>query len=103
MLALFANAHGCNAQLNAAPALRRVREDALEAGREGFVGVQLTEGSSHADVEGEDSDWIAVAACGAPLPANVALQRTLAVQWAQEIARGVAPTPLAGTGWRPIE
>jgi dienelactone hydrolase len=103
VLALFANAQGCNAQLSAAPALRRVRQDALEAGREGFVGVQLTDASSHADVEGEDTDWIAVAVCGAPLPANVALVRALAVQWAQDIARGVPPSLAAGSGWRLIE
>jgi dienelactone hydrolase len=103
VLALLADAHACNARLNALPALQRVRQAAIAAGREGFVGAQLAEASSHADVEGEDSDWIAAAACGPVLPANVALVRTLAVQWAQDIARGAAPAAAGGPGWRPIE
>jgi pimeloyl-ACP methyl ester carboxylesterase len=103
VLAVLAQAHGCNAMLNAAPALRRVRLDALSAGREGFVGVQLSEGSTHIDVEGEDSDWIAVTACGQPSPSNAALLRRFAVQWAQDIARGAAPSAQDGSGWRLIE
>lgn len=99
VLAVFANAHGCNADLSAAPALRRVRQDALDAQREGFVGVQLTDASTHVDVEGDNSDWIGRTACGTPLPANVTLLRELAVQWAHDIARGVPPTPPAGAGW----
>jgi hypothetical protein len=103
VLAVLAQAHACNANLNAAPALRRARLDAQSAGREGFVGVQLGEGSTHVDAEGEDSDWVAVAACGQPLPANAALLRRLAVQWAQDIARGVAPSAEVGPGRHPIE
>lgn len=104
VLALLARPHGCNADGNAATALRQVQQAALAAGRSGFVGVQFGEGSTHADVEGEDSDWIARAACGRPLPRHVALLRGLAVQWALDLARGAAPAPAAteGAGWWPI-
>jgi pimeloyl-ACP methyl ester carboxylesterase len=103
VLAVFANAHACNANLSAATALRRVRQDARDAGREGFVGVQLTQGATHVDVEGEDSDWLGRLACGTPLAANVSVLRGLAVQWATDIARGTAPTDAVGAGWRRIE
>ena len=103
VVAVLAGAHACNAELNGAPALRRVRQDALAAGRTAFVGIQLTEGATHADVEGEDSDWIAALACGRPLPANVALLRAWAVRWTRDIAQGAAPAAPEGTGWRAIE
>jgi pimeloyl-ACP methyl ester carboxylesterase len=103
VLALMAAAHACNAQLNAAEALRAVRKRAIGAGRDGFIGVQFDSGSIHADVEGEDSDWLARAACGKPLPANVSLLRELAVQWAQDLARGADPAALLRVGWGLIE
>ena len=104
VLALFALPHACNAQLNAAPALRQVRQDALRAGREGFVGLMLTEASSHADVEGEDTDWIAVAACGRPAPENTARLRALAASWGQAVSRGTPPeAPPTDAAWRFIE
>jgi pimeloyl-ACP methyl ester carboxylesterase len=104
VLAVFAQPHACNASLNAAPALRQVRQDALAAGRDGFVGLLLTEGSTHADIEGEDTDWIAVAACGRPRPENVQRLRALGLSWAQAMARGETPaTPPTGAAWQLIE
>lgn len=103
VLAVLATPHRCNAGLSAAPALQRLRAEAMATGRGSFVSVQLTEGSTHADVEGDDSDWMARTACGRPLPANVALLRSLAVQWAQAVARGAAPAAPAGAGWRLME
>lgn len=85
VLALTANASGCNAQNNADPALRALRS--------GFVGLQLVDGSTHVDAEGGDSSWLATAACGQPLPANVELLRTLAAQWAADIAAGSPSAP----------
>jgi pimeloyl-ACP methyl ester carboxylesterase len=102
VLALLANPHRCNAGLAAAPSLQALRQAALQAGRSGFVGVQLTDGSTHADVEGEDSDLLAAVACGRPLPQNIAGVRMLARRWAQDLARGEVPAPLDGDGWRAI-
>lgn len=106
VLAVFAPAHGCNARLNAWPDLLRVRQEALTDGRDGFVGVLLTGGATHADVEGEDSDWLAAAACGRPLPENVARVRAVALAWAAALVRGEVPTVSTlppDDGWRVIE
>jgi hypothetical protein len=90
VLAITANAAGCNAQHNAYPAMRQLRRKALAAGRSGFVGLQLTQGSTHVDVEGEDTSALAVAACGQgrPQPQNVQVLRELAATWAQDMALG---------------
>lgn len=90
VLAITANAAGCNAQHNAYPALRQLRQAALAAGRSGFVGLQLTQASTHVDVEGEDTNTLAVAACGQgrPQPENVQALRELAATWAQDLALG---------------
>ncbi len=103
VLAVLAPAHGCNAGLNALPALRQLRQDGINAGGNGFVGVQLTVGGTHVDVEGDDSDWIGRAACGTPLPANVALLRELALRWALDIAHGRQPMPPPAGAWRAID
>ena len=93
VLALRANSSECNARHSASAALHQVHGEALP-GR-GFVGVQLTEGSTHVDAEGEDSDVIARLACGQPLPANIVRVRTLAAAWALAIAQGQLPSPPA--------
>jgi hypothetical protein len=98
LLALLADAHGCNAQLNALPALQRVREDALAAGRSSVAIIRIGEGSTHVDAEGEDSDWLGRAACGQPLPPNVARLRGMARAWAQDVAHARPP---AGSGDAP--
>jgi pimeloyl-ACP methyl ester carboxylesterase len=86
--AITANATGCNARHSAYPALRDLRRDLLAAGRNGFVGVQLTQASTHMDVEGDDTGALAVAACGQgrPRPENVQTLRILAAAWAQDMA-----------------
>jgi len=86
--AITANAASCNARHNAYPALRQLQQDLLAAGRSGFVGLQLTQASTHLDVEGEDTSALAVAACGQgrPQPDNVQTLRTLAAAWAQDMA-----------------
>jgi hypothetical protein len=88
--AVSSNPGGCNAQNNAYPALRQVQRDARRAGGDGFVGLQLTEGSSHVDVEGSDTDLLAVFACqqGPPRPSSTEILRTLVVQWAIDITAG---------------
>ncbi len=79
--AVTANASGCNAQNNALPALRALHG--------GFVGLQLVDRSTHIDAEGDDTSALAVLACGQPLAANVETLRTLAAQWAEDMARDV--------------
>ena len=84
------------------PALRQVRQDAQAAGRDGFVGLQLTDRSTHVDVEGRDTNTLGVVACGQgrPRSANTDALRTLAGQWALDAANGpTSPrtTPVAAT------
>ncbi|MBI3153864.1 MAG: alpha/beta hydrolase [Burkholderiales bacterium] len=85
-----ANAAPCNADHNAYPALRAARAAALAAGGDGFVGLQLTDRSTHVDAEGGDTELLAIAACGQgrPLPANVQTLRKLASAWALDLSTG---------------
>lgn len=85
-----ASAGACNARHSAYPALRAVQSDAAAAGHESFVGLELTDRSTHADAEGEHSDLLAWVACrqGLPQPANVQILRTLAAGWAADLLRG---------------
>ena len=89
--AVMATPAGCNAWHNALPALQQVADAARAAGGDGFVGVELTAGSTHVDAEGEDTEWVAVRACrqGAPAAANTEALRTLAARWAIDLLRGV--------------
>jgi pimeloyl-ACP methyl ester carboxylesterase len=103
VLAVTAAAGACNARHSAYPALRGVRRAAQAAGGDGFVGIELTEGSTHADVEGDHSDWMAAVACGRPLPANTERVRTLAAQWSAELATGSTPTRALPDTARAIE
>ncbi|MCK7500812.1 MAG: alpha/beta hydrolase [Comamonadaceae bacterium] len=91
VLAIAAAASGCDADLSVLPALRTVRAEAGAAGRDAFVGVLMGPGSTHVDAEGEDSDWIGRTVCGEPLPTNVERVRTLASQWAADVAAGEVP------------
>lgn len=101
VLSVAAREHPCNARHNAHPALRRLREATVAAGREGLAGVVQGEGSTHMDAEGEDTDLLAWAACGRqwPDPGHVVTLRTLLVHWAGELAAGRVPAeagPQAG-------
>lgn len=90
VLAVSANASGCNAGNNSYPGLRAVAADAAAAGAPAFVGLQLTLGSTHVDVEGENTDAFAWAACrqGPPRRANVNALRELGAAWALDLVRG---------------
>jgi hypothetical protein len=91
VLVISANPSGCNANNNAYPALRQLRQDAIGAGRDGFVGLQLTDRSTHVDVEGRDTNALGFVACGQgrPQPSNTEALRTLAKQWALDQASGL--------------
>ena len=86
-----ANASGCNAFQNALPGLRAVLDDAAAAGNEAFVGLQLTDRSTHVDAEGSDGNLLGWVACrqGPPRRANVRSLRDLAAVWAADLALGV--------------
>jgi len=88
--AVMAARAGCNAHHNALPALQRIARASRAAGGDGFVGIELTQGSTHVDAEGEDTEPLAVLACGQgpPSPANTEVLRTLAARWALDLLRG---------------
>jgi pimeloyl-ACP methyl ester carboxylesterase len=90
VLTVSANAGGCNANNNSYPGLRAVAADAAVAGNDSFVGIQLTDRSTHVDVEAGDTDAFAWIACrqGPPRRANVDALRTLGAAWAADLARG---------------
>lgn len=75
----------CNAQGLAGAALHRVAQEAAAAGRSAFVGLVLTDRATHVDPEGEDTEALAVRACGdgPPRPANVQALRAVSVAWAR--------------------
>lgn len=91
VLAVSANASGCNAQNNAYPGLRAVAADDVAAGGDGFVGVQLLQSSTHVDAEGSDTNALGWIACrqGPPRPANVRALRRLTAAWAADVAQGI--------------
>ena len=91
LLAVLAPPHRCNARSNALPALQRLHAEVLAAQRDAFVGLRYAVGATHADIEGEDSDWLAALVCGAPQAAHTARLRELAVGWARELAGGRRP------------
>lgn len=103
VLAVLAPPHRCNAQSNALAALQRLRAEALAAQRDAFVGLRYAVGATHADIEGEDSDWLAALVCGVPQAAHTARLRELAVDWARELAHGRQPRPPALDDALPIE
>lgn len=90
VLAVSANSSACNAGNNAYPGLRQVQADALAAGRDGFVGAQLTQRSTHVDSEGNNTDLLGYVACGQgkPAAANTERLRELTSRWALDMAVG---------------
>lgn len=103
VLAVLAPPHRCNAQSNALPALQRLHAEAQAAQRDAFVGLRFAVGATHADIEGEDSDWIAALACGSPQATQTARLRGLAAAWASDLARGRQPPSPAFDDALPIE
>lgn len=64
---------------------------ATRAGRpSAFSGLRLVEAPTHVDAEGEDTDGLAVWACGQgrPRPGNTEILRTLAARWAVDLVLG---------------
>ncbi|MFM7736402.1 MAG: hypothetical protein ACKPBU_10555, partial [Alphaproteobacteria bacterium] len=80
VLSVTANSSACNSSNNSAPALAALPNS--------FVGLRLTSGSVHTDVEGTNSDTLGTLTCGTPQAANTTALRTLAAAWAGDIVRG---------------
>lgn len=87
VLALLAPPHRCNAGSNALPSMRRAEQAARDAGSNAFVVVHLGPASTHADIEGEDTDALAEWACGTVRPERTAALRALIVDWARGVTR----------------
>lgn len=92
--AVTANGGVCNQWNNAYGALRQISNTARNNGRDGFVGLQLTSGSTHVDSEGNNTDFIGYTACLnlPPKSANTAYLRDLSAAWANDLARGTRDT-----------
>lgn len=90
VLAVSANPSACNASNNAYPALRQVQADARAAGGDDFVGVQLTQRSTHVDSEGNNTNLLGYIACGQGKPgaSNTERLRELTSRWAADMASG---------------
>ncbi|HEX5687961.1 MAG TPA: alpha/beta hydrolase [Ideonella sp.] len=90
VLAVTANSGPCNSSNNAYPALRQVQADARANGRDDFVGVQLTSGSTHVDSEGKNTNLLGWIAClqGQPQVANSTRLRDLTSNWATDLVTG---------------
>lgn len=88
--AVTANGGLCNQFNNAYGALRQISNSARSNGRDGFVGVQLTNASTHVDSEGNNTDIIGYTACLnlPPKTANTAYLRDLSAAWAFDLANG---------------
>jgi pimeloyl-ACP methyl ester carboxylesterase len=89
--AITSNGGICNSSNNAYGALKTVRSTAIANGNDGFVGIQLTDRSTHVDSEGGNTDFIGYAAClqAAPKSYNTSYLRDLSSQWAFDIANQV--------------
>ena len=100
VLSVAAREHPCNARHNAHPALRRLREATVAAGRDGLAGVVQGEGSTHMDAEGENTDLLAWAACGRQWLRGLGPRRAAR----RALSRGhrvAAPEGVAGNAARP--
>jgi hypothetical protein len=97
VLALLAPPLRCNAAQSARPALVRAQREARAAGGHGALVVEFGPGATHVDIEGEDTEAIAVWACGDgwPRTASTAVQRAMAARWAAGLAQGQGATALA--------
>jgi hypothetical protein len=93
VLAVMAPPLRCNAKQLGLRALRAVRADALARGAPSpLLGVELARGT-HVDPEAEDTDAVAVRACGNgwPQAAEIGALRALLQRWAGDLAAGQAP------------
>lgn len=96
VLALLAPPSKCNARHLARRALQRVADAAGTAGVAPQAWV-WPPGATHVDVEAEDTEAVAVWACGDgwPRPLNVAGLRSVSQTWLQAVQQGLGPAAVA--------
>lgn len=94
----------CNAQQQALAALQAVQASVRVDGRPGAVRLVLQDPATHLDIEGEDTEGLAVWLCGGGWPdaARTEALRGLMVSWADELLRlpqgpGAAAPPVVGS------
>lgn len=94
VLAVTANGNACNLNNNAYGALKQIRQTAIHSGKSGFVGLQLTSGSTHVDSEGENTDILGWTACLnlKPKAANTQYLRDLSAAWVNDLMLGTRDT-----------
>ncbi|MEE4251057.1 MAG: pre-peptidase C-terminal domain-containing protein [Alcanivoracaceae bacterium] len=78
--AVTANGSLCNTFNDTQGALRNLPRQ--------FVGIKLTDRSTHVDSEGNNTDILAQIACGFPVERNIVALRDFAVAWAKDMLDG---------------
>ena len=78
--AITANASLCNSLNDTQKTLRDLPRN--------FVGIKLTDRSRHTDAEGENTDALAVLACGKPRGHNVVALRDAMTAWSRDMLTG---------------
>jgi hypothetical protein len=104
VLAVIANPGPCNANGNVLPALQTLQQELTAAGADPFVGLRLTDRSTHTDVEAGNTNRYAWLACrqGPPRRWNVDALRELSATWARDIVTGTR-SPAAYPGGATVE
>lgn len=102
VLAVLAPPHRCNGQGSARPAIERARDAARAAGRDTVQAVEGGDAATHVDAEGEDSDALARAACGAPAPPTTARLRETALAWLRRVLACAGNTAGVSTRHEPV-
>jgi hypothetical protein len=97
VLALLAPSLKCNADHLARPALQRLADEATAAGAPPPQVWVYPAGATHVDVEAEDTEAVAVWACGDgwPKAAQVEALRSLSVVWLEGVRRSMRLAALA--------
>ncbi len=97
VLALLAPPLKCNAQHLALPALQRLADEAAAAGVQSPQVWVFPAGATHVDVEAEDTEAVAVWACGDgwPQPAQVEALRSASLVWLDGVRGRLPPGELA--------
>jgi hypothetical protein len=80
VLAILANASSCNSRNNALQLMRNLIDP--------FVGIYLTDNSTHSDAEGASTGGMITFLCGSPRAHNVAYLKDFTKHWALDMARG---------------
>ena len=81
VLAILANGGSCNSRNNAQPILANI-------GAQDFVGMKLTNRSSHLDSFGSNTSWFQRLFCGTPRANNINTVQEFTANWANDMFAG---------------